>query len=427
MASDPALRRSIRCAGSSRPGPTIPALRLEIGERYFDLAMAQGDPRYVGYAIVDHRAAGHSRRPATPATGWCAGCCSSTATTSTAPSHSLSEASELAPHAVEPVAWRAAIHMVQAQYALAAAECDRLVADRAAAVRAGLHRLRARQHRPAACPPTSLLSKAVAAAPDVPPGWRCGRSTRLAEMAVRLQRWGDAERHFTAARWRRASPTSSCWAPTPTSCSSASARREVLQLLAGWERSDILLLRLALAGRAANDPRAADWAAQLRDRFEAAAQRGDRLHEQEAARFDAGAAEGDPARALACAKSNYTQQKEPRDAEILLRAALAARQPQAAQPALDWLRANRLRGPGAVQRAGRSKLARRRAPSDDSAGCSPLARCCCCLRAAAWAHKPSDSYLTLRAAKPTTSPCAGTSPCATSTTCCNSIATATAN
>ena len=35
---------------------------------------------------------------------------------------------------------------------------------------------------------------------------------------------------------------------------------------------------------------------------------------------------------------NYEIQKEPRDAAMLLRAALAANDAQAAQPALDWLR-----------------------------------------------------------------------------------------
>src|SRR6185436_8637821 len=98
-------------------------------------------------------------------------------------------------------------------------------------------------------------------------------------------------------------------------------------------------LRLALAGEAAKDPRAADWKKQLRERFAAAAQRGDRLHEQEAARW-ALELEHDPAKALAYAKSNYERQREARDAEMLLRAALAAKQPAAAAPALDWLKAS---------------------------------------------------------------------------------------
>jgi hypothetical protein len=119
---------------------------------------------------------------------------------------------------------------------------------------------------------------------------------------------------------------------------------EALKLLAGWERSDVLLLRLALAGKATGDRRAADWAAQLRDRFAAAAQRGDRLHEQEAARF-ALDVEGDTAKALQLASANYQVQKEPRDAHILLRTALAAKTPEAARPALDWLAASHYEDP----------------------------------------------------------------------------------
>src|SRR6187431_306706 len=51
LATDPALRavESLRRQLASRPADT--GLRLDIAERYFALAMAQGDPRYVGYAL----------------------------------------------------------------------------------------------------------------------------------------------------------------------------------------------------------------------------------------------------------------------------------------------------------------------------------------------------------------------------------------
>ena len=38
-------------------------------------------------------------------------------------------------------------------------------------------------------------------------------------------------------------------------------------------------------------------------------------------------------------------QKEPRDAEILMRAALAAKQPRAAAPAIDWFLTNKYQDP----------------------------------------------------------------------------------
>jgi hypothetical protein len=82
----------------------------------------------------------------------------------------------------------------------------------------------------------------------------------------------------------------------------------------------------------------------LRDRFAAAALRGDRLHEQEAARFELDI-EGNAQKAVDLATRNYEEQKEPRDAEILMRAALAAKQPRAAVPAVNWFRINNYEDP----------------------------------------------------------------------------------
>jgi hypothetical protein len=333
VASDPALRtvESLRRQLASRPND--PALRLDIGERYFELAMAQGDPRYVGYAMstigpLEKSAAGDTRY-------WLMrGQLQQYSHDFDGALASLKRASELAPDAVDPVAWRAAIYMVQAQYALAAHECDQLAKIAPPLFAQGCTAY-VRGTTGQLIPGYDLLSKAVAAEQDIPPSLMLWAQTRLAEMAVRLQRWGDAERHYRVALAQGL--TDQFLLGSYADFLLLRERpREVLQLLAGWERSDILLLRLAIAGRAAGDPRAADWAAQLRDRFEAAARRRDRLHEQEAARW-ALELQNDPARALAYAKSNYAQQKEPRDAEMLLRAALAARQPQAAQPVLEWL------------------------------------------------------------------------------------------
>jgi hypothetical protein len=354
VASDPALRtvESLRRQLASRPAD--PALRLDIGERYFELAMAQGDPRYVGYAMstiapLEKAASGDTRY-------WLVrGQLQQYSHDFDGALASLKRASELAPDAVDPVAWRAAIYMVQAQYALAAHECDQLAKIAPPLFAQGCTAY-VRGTTGQLIPAYDLLSKAVAAEQDIPPGLMLWAQTRLAEMAVRLQRWGDAERHYRVALAQGL--TDQFLLGSYADFLLLRERpREVLQLLAGWERSDILLLRLAIAGRAAGDPRAADWAAQLKDRFEAAARRGDRLHEQEAARWSL-EIEHDPPRALAYAKSNYTQQKEPRDAEVLLRAALAAKQPQAAEPALQWLESSGYEDPSLQALAGRLKGAR---------------------------------------------------------------------
>lgn len=336
VAGDPALRsvESLRRQLASRPGDA--ALRLDIAQRYFGLAMAQGDPRYVGYAQsaiapLQATAAGDSRY-------WLVrGQLQQYGHDFAGALASLKRASELDPRAADPVAWRAAIHMVQAQYAWAAAECDQL-AKLAAPLLAQGCTAYVRATTGQLIPGYAMLSDAVAAAPDVPPEQMLWLQTRLAEMAARLHRWGDAERHYRAAL--ALGITDQFLLGSYADFLLQRERgAEVLPLLAGWERSDILLLRLALAGQATNDARAAGWRRQLRERFADAARRGDRLHEQEAARW-ALELEGDAAKALAHAQRNYALQKEPRDAEILLRTALAANRPAAAQPALEWLQAS---------------------------------------------------------------------------------------
>ncbi|WP_372827884.1 hypothetical protein [Polaromonas sp.] len=339
-ASDPAIRRvdSLRKQLAARPEDSI--LRLEIARRYFDLAMAQGDPRYVGYA--SSALAPLAQSAAGNAGYWLLrGLIEQYTHQFDAALASLAKSAALDSRSPEPLSWRAAIFMVQAQYAAALAECERLApladpllgAGCSAYVRAATGQLQ---------PAFETLASTVRSA-KTSPEMLLWLNTRLAEMAMRLQRNDLAEDYFKNAL--KLGITDQFLLGAYADFLMARQRpAEVLTLLTGWERSDILLLRLALAGRAAKDTRAADWSAQLRERFQAAALRGDRLHEQEGARFELDI-ENQPARALDLATRNYQDQKEPRDAEILMRAALAAKQPRAAVPALDWLRTSKYEDP----------------------------------------------------------------------------------
>ncbi len=118
----------------------------------------------------------------------------------------------------------------------------------------------------------------------------------------------------------------------------------MLGLLSSSTRIDSLLLRLALAerrlgeaGDAAQTASAGRHAAILDERFREARQRGDKLHLREESIYQLGLVR-DPLAALKLAQQNWNMQREPADARVLLRAALAAKQPQAASPVLDWLR-----------------------------------------------------------------------------------------
>ena len=118
----------------------------------------------------------------------------------------------------------------------------------------------------------------------------------------------------------------------------------MVAMLRDWTRSDVLLVRLALAEANAATSTSQQRVRDLADRFAASALRGDRLHLQEESRFTL-AIGRDAKKALAVALDNWKTQREPRDARVLMEAALAAGEPRAAQGALDWMRATHYEDP----------------------------------------------------------------------------------
>ena len=245
------------------------------------------------------------------------------------------------PANTEARAWRAAIFMVQANYAAARHECALLAAHAtelhatacAAYVDATTGQARAAYGR---------LAAALARRPDVDPGFHVWIQTRLAEMAWRVGELADAERHFRRGL-ELGVDDNFLLAAFADFLLERGRARDVLPMLRKWERSDTLLLRLALAARALKLPEGEKYSRTLGDRFAETALRGEKLHLQEEARYLL-ELKGDARAALAAASENYRTQREPRDAEILLRAALAARDRNAALPALQWLESSGFEG-----------------------------------------------------------------------------------
>jgi len=116
---------------------------------------------------------------------------------------------------------------------------------------------------------------------------------------------------------------------------------EVLTLLADRGDADIVVLRLAIAGKAVGDPRVARWSDLLAERFSADRANGVEVQLREQARFEL-EVKGDPAAALALARENWKTQKEVADARLVLQAALAANDPAAAADALGFIKASGL-------------------------------------------------------------------------------------
>ncbi|MEO6138409.1 MAG: hypothetical protein ABIP11_07080 [Luteimonas sp.] len=113
--------------------------------------------------------------------------------------------------------------------------------------------------------------------------------------------------------------------------------REALELTRNYSQSDTSFLRFVLAEAALGSPGATADIATMASRFRDLEQRGDsRLYGREEARFVL-ELQHDPNRALKLAQANWTIQRAPEDMRILLEAALAANQPEAARPVLDLL------------------------------------------------------------------------------------------
>lgn len=345
-ATDPSARRlqSLRKQLAAQPDDL--GLRLEIARRYFDLSMAQGDPRYVGYAsaaLAPLDKAAPTGNSALTAGYWqIKGMLQQYSHDFAGALASLEKASLANPSAPDPMAWRAAIHMVQANYPQALRECERLkpwVTPLFAAGCTQYVRASTGQLQSAFDTLNAAVKADSSAAAPASPELMLWELTRLAEMAMRLGRLDDADTYFQRAL--KLGVTDQFLLGAYADFLLQQKKPEaVIALLGVWERSDILLLRLALAGKAAGDQRAQGWASVLRERFVDAAKRGDRLHEQEAARFELDI-ENNPKKALSLAVNNYQLQKEPRDAEVLLRTALAANDAAAAEPALAWLKQSR--------------------------------------------------------------------------------------
>ncbi len=335
-ASDPRAQalQALRQAWRQQPGDVDRAVRL--AEGYFDAVAAEGDPRYIGYAQA--ALAPWWALPAPPAA------VRVLRAKLLQFDHRFSEALvdldavlQADPAHGEAWAWRAAIHMVRADYTQARRSCEQLAARAppliGAACTAQVDAATGRADAAA-----TALGSALKNAPEADRAQRLWALTRLAETEERRGAYAAAEAAFRQALALDVGDVY-LLAAYADFLLDRNRPSEVLALLKDRTRADVLLLRLALAAQAAGTPEREALARSLGDRFDAAALRGDTTHRKEASRYRLALC-AQPDQALVLARENFAEQREPADARILLEAALAARQPAAAAPVLDWMAAS---------------------------------------------------------------------------------------
>jgi Tfp pilus assembly protein PilF len=184
------------------------------------------------------------------------------------------------------------------------------------------------------------VETADSAAPATYQAWVQGL---MAESAERLGDWPQAETHYRNAL--RLLPQDNFLLVAYADFLLDRGRpREVLPLLADHAQSDTAFLRLALAQQAIHSDQVQRYTWIMAARFEALRLRGSDYFGREESRF-ALQLQHDPKTALDMALRNWAVQRAPWDARVVLEAALAANQPQAAAPVLEFLRNTKLEDP----------------------------------------------------------------------------------
>jgi predicted Zn-dependent protease len=335
--ADSAARELRRLRRELAREPQNVELATRVARRYIEKARAEADPRYLGYA------------QAALAPWWTqAGPASVLVLRATIRQSlhdfsdalaDLSLALEIQPHNAQAWLTRATIQQARGEFAAALRSCqplERLAGELvAAACWAGAASMNGQAEAS-----YERLRKVLAGQREVAPGVRLWVLTALAEMAQRQGHGHRAEAHFKEAL---ALGVADAYfrAAYADFLLDQGRPAEVVALLKNQIRADGLLLRLALAGQALRAPGAGEHVEALKARFSASRIRGDSLHRREEARFTLHLL-ARPDDALRLAQENWAVHREPWDARIYLEAALAAGNPGAARPVLDWLQENRV-------------------------------------------------------------------------------------
>ena len=337
-ASDPRAQELLALRAAWRAAPQDLDRAVALAQRYFEQVAAEGDPRYIGYAQAALQPWWDLTAPPVPVRVLRAMLLQFDHRFESALAD-LAAALQAQPDNGAAWSWQTAILMVRADYDAARRSCAGLAPLAtplvAAACRAQVDAVTGHAAQAAA-----TLRSALQLVPAASADERLWALTRLAETEERRGEYAAAEKAFNDAL-NLGVPDVYLQAAFADFLLDRGRAAEVLLLLAEGRRADVLLLRLALAAKTAKSPQAPALAAELAARFDAARQRGDTSHRKEESRFVL-ALQGDVPRALALARQNWSEQREPADARILLEAALAARDRAAAQPVLDWMKAWRV-------------------------------------------------------------------------------------
>lgn len=314
------------------------AVAVKLAGRYYGMVGEEGDPRYLGYAEAALAPWWNLPEPPIEVQVLRASLLQFRHDF-TAAYTDLDKVLQRDPHHAQARVLRAIIAIVQARYDAAKTDCRALnnaatdlIVIACEAMIDGLTGNAANAY--------TTLHAAFGKARNLPEDQKLWLLTRLAELSQRLGKTAETEAHFKQAIALGITDTF-LLAAYADFLLDQQRPVDVVALLKDKTRSDGLLLRLLLAERSLNLASTKEREAILTARYLAAQLRGDTVHQQEEARFSL-QVQGNPKKALTLAQENWKVQLEPRDARIFLEAALALKDPESAQPVLQWLTSSKI-------------------------------------------------------------------------------------
>jgi tetratricopeptide (TPR) repeat protein len=340
-AADPAVSQMRRLRGELDADAGNLVIAQQLAQAYIDFGRQIGDAHYAGYA--EAVLAPWLLRPSPPAAVLVQ------YATILQYRHQFAEARRELKRALDSdahntQAWLtlATLDMVQGDYETASRDCAQVAASGGyflvVACTGNL-----RSYLGQAQQSLTLLTQIDGQAQALPPAFRSWLQGLLAETSERLGDWEQAESHYRKAL--TLTPEDNFLLVAYADFLLDRHRpAEVLTLLRNSSQSDTAFLRLALAKAALKSPDLPLYTWIMGARFAALTQRGSDYFGREQVRF-ALYLQHDPQAALDMAERNWEVQRAPWDARVFLEAAQAARQPQAALPALAFLRRTKLQDP----------------------------------------------------------------------------------
>ena len=336
--NDPVARELASMRAELQRNPRNIDVAVKLAGRYYAMVGEEGDPRYLGYAQAALAPWWEMPEPPIEAQVLRASLLQFSHNF-VAAFADLDKVLERDPRNAQARILRAIIEIVQARYDVARADCRALNKLSSDLIVIGCEAMIDGLTGNAASAYTTL-NTAFTNTKKVPADEQLWVLTRLAELSQRLDKSSATEAHFKQAI-SLGITDSFLLAAYSDFLLEQQRPAEVVALLKDKTRSDGLLLRLLLAERSLNLPTAKDKEATLAARYLAAQLRGDKVHQQEEARFSL-QVQGNPKKALALAQENWKVQLEPRDARIFMEAALALKDAKSAQPVLQWLESSKI-------------------------------------------------------------------------------------